>query len=513
MDRQRDRPDRFFAASPPLRTTALLILTTIAVAFAAILCASGNYREAAVLAAAGLGAGLLVAGPISVQAVLITWFATAPLASFYIRFPTDRSIVTYNRSVFALVIVMLLLKPGCTASLTQTTSEAQSSSGNAWSRRAAFSVSKFEVAWALLSVLALASAVAASNNAANAARIAIDTFWLPLVAFHVARNYLGLRNGGRWLLLGGIALALFLFATGAFEFVTGADLFAYKGSEIVREGERRVNGPFAADSSFAIICLILFLFLLAAAKLFRVRFDRTGKLVYACALTGAALGALLPLFRGVALALVAGWIVLQWSGRSLLSRPAFRRAIPMGSVIVLLLIALVAWIVTIAPSPVGNRLTDARTAYGRLATWQAAAEIAFDNPVLGVGLANYADYFDASHYYSDEPPEEVLDTRAADSPHSNVLWIGAELGLTGLALYFAANAYLFLIGWRALKRAGDSRQRTAALCFLALVVAYWIPGLTLASGYYSDLNLYFLFLLGALSNSSLVPSSRSLTHG
>ncbi|HTF36860.1 MAG TPA: hypothetical protein VK651_01020, partial [Blastocatellia bacterium] len=80
-----------------------------------------------------------------------------------------------------------------------------------------------------------------------------------------------------------------------------------------------------------------------------------------------------------------------------------------------------------------------------------------------------------------------------------LLWIASELGLPGLALYVAANLYLFLTGWRALKRAADQRQRIAASCFLALVVAYSIPGLTIASGYYSDLNLYFLFLLGALS--------------
>jgi hypothetical protein len=79
------------------------------------------------------------------------------------------------------------------------------------------------------------------------------------------------------------------------------------------------------------------------------------------------------------------------------------------------------------------------------------------------------------------------------------LWIASELGLSGLALYVAANLYLFLMGWRVLKRAAPERQRIAAACFLALVVAYWLAGLTLASGYYSDLNLYFLFLLGTLS--------------
>jgi O-antigen ligase len=167
--------------------------------------------------------------------------------------------------------------------------------------------------------------------------------------------------------------------------------------------------------------------------------------------------------------------------------------------IAVIVIVLGGWLVTMAPSTSGRRLADPRSAFGRLATWQAAAEIALENPAFGVGLANYPDYFDASHYYSDEAPEEVLDTKAADSPHSNLLWIASELGLPGLALYVAANLYLFLTGWRALKRAADQRQRIAASCFLALVVAYWIPGLTVASGYYSDLNLYFLFLLGALS--------------
>lgn len=506
MDRQRDSPDTFFAGSPSLRITLWSILTSLGVAFAAILCASHNYREAAVFAAAALGAGLLVAGPISVRAVLITWFATAPLASFYIRFPTDRSIITYNRVVFALVVLKLLLKSRTSAS-TKLARKSASFSENAVPQPARLSVSKFEVAWALLSVLALASAVAQSNNVAYAVRIAIDTFWLPLVAFHAAKNYLDLRNGGRLLLLGGMALALLLFATGAFELLTGTDLFGYKGAEIVREGERRVNGPFVADSSFAIICLMLFLFLLAAPRLFRVRFDRTGKLVYASALAAAGLGALLPLFRGVALALVVCWSVLQWlperhNNYPSSRRSAIRRGVPLVSLLVVILAALVGWIAPNAASIVGSRLTDPRSAYGRFATWQAAAEIAFENPVLGVGLTNYADYFDATHYYSDEPPEEVLETRAADSPHSNLLWISSELGLAGLALYVAANIYLFLMGWRSFKRATNKRQQTAAACFVAVVIAYWIPGLTLASGYYSDLNLYFLFLLGAISRFS-----------
>jgi O-antigen ligase len=464
-----------------------------------MLCATGDYRNAAVVTAVSLGTGFLLAAPVTFEVVLLTWFAATPLASFYIRYPIDRSIITYSRVVFGLLVVMLLLESHRKLKRTGALLDTSFFAG-----RATFSLSKFEIAWALLSVLALASAVARSNNVTYATRIAIDTFWLPLLAFYFARKHFDLRSGGRLLLLCCMMLALFLFATGAFELATGTDLFQYKGSELVREGERRVNGPFAADSSFAIICLMLFLFLQAAPRLLRVRFDRAGKLVYVCATTAAALGALLSLFRIVALALVICWIAQRWAahhdaGPAWLKGSDLRRVPPVASMIVVIVIVVGGLLVTVAPPTFGGRLADPRSAFGRLATWQAAAEIALENPAFGVGLANYQDYFDASHYYSDEPPEEVLDTKAADSPHSNLLWIVSELGLAGLALYVAANLYLFLTGWRALKRAADQRQRIAASCFLALVVAYWISGLTVASGYYSDLNLYFLFLLGALS--------------
>lgn len=508
MERQRESPASFFAASSSVRIPVSLTLIAIGVAFAAALCASGNYREAALIAAAALGAGILVSGLISVQTVLVVWFATTPLASFYVRFPIDRSILTYNRVVIGLVVVTLLLNSVYNTVSAATESEAELRSLRTVPRQVNLSVSKFEVAWALLSVLALASALARSNNAAYSTRIAVDTFWLPLAAFHIARSYLDLRKSGRLLLVGGIALAWVLFATGAFEIATGSDLFVYKGSDLVREGERRVNGPFAADSSFAIICLILFLFLLAAPKLFRVRFDRTARLVYSGSAAGVALGALLPAFRTVGLALAVSVIVLLWlkehpNQRSSILRTAMHRGLAPGAVLIMILIALAGWIATNDPFPGRSRLTNLRSVYGRLASWQGAAEIVLDNPVLGVGLANYADYYDATHYYAGEPPEEVLETKAGDSPHSNVLWVGAELGLTGLALYVAANVYLFLMGWRAVKGARDSRQRLAASCLLAIVIAYWISGLTLSSGYYSDLNLYFLFVAGSLNRFSI----------
>ncbi|MCI0488097.1 MAG: hypothetical protein L0229_16030, partial [Blastocatellia bacterium] len=102
----------------------------------------------------------------------------------------------------------------------------------------------------------------------------------------------------------------------------------------------------------------------------------------------------------------------------------------------------------------------------------------------------------------DRPAEAVLDARAAPFPHSNLLWIAAELGLFAFALYVAANIYIFLMCYRAFVRAKSGEARAAAVGALALVVVYSIPGLTLASGAYSDLNLYFFFMTGLLLNIS-----------
>lgn len=507
MNRQANS-QTFSAATPSGRLTALFIVLMAGVIASAVQSQAGDYKSAWVIAAIASGAGLLLYLPLSTQRVLICWFATAPLASFYVRFPTNRSIVTSDRIVFGALVLVLLLS----WKVTETTSAAKPA------RFLRFS--KFEVAWGLLAVLALASAITRAGNVVYAARLAVDVFVIPLVAFHFARNSFDLRRAGKPLTLACIALALFLFATGAYEFVTGIDLFAFKGSEIMRAGERRVNGPFVADSSFAVTCLMLFVLLQAAPRMFHLRLDRAARLVHASSIVAAVTGALLPLFRAVAIALVVCWLFLRWSaragasqslrdlGRGLMrSRFVFSRIVPIV-VLVGMLIVLAGWLTMIAPSITGDRLTDPRTAFGRLATWQAAAEITLDNPVFGVGLGNYPEYFDAAHYYSDEPVEEVLETRAANSPHSNALWISSELGLTGLTLYVAANIYLLLMGWRAFKTATQQRQRITASCFLALVIAYWIPGLTLASGYYSALNLCFFFLVGALSSSFV--SSRKI---
>jgi O-antigen ligase len=465
------------------------LAASVALITAATLCGMGKYHEAAAGAAGALGLGCVIAFGVSVESILIAWFVTSPLASYFIRFPVDQSIITFDRAVIALASVLLVFH-------TKRVSAER------------LPASRFEAFWAAVTVIAILSALVASTNYPYATRVAVDSFLLPLILFHIARYHLDLRGREGQIIVGAMFLAILFFVTGAYEFLTGNNLFEYKGSVLVREGEVRVNGPFAADTAFANISMLVALFILAAPRALRISFDRAGRLFYALAFLLAVAAAIIPLFRAVAIALlVCGLVIILSTGRKTGRSPQviLKRALP-----VLALVVVFAIIAMLGQAINSERISDPRNVFGRLATWEAAARIALDNPLTGVGLANYTDYFRQKYRWEDESVETVMEARAADSPHSNLLWIAAELGMATALLYVAANIFLFLIGWRALKRAQGGSERAAAMGFLSLLVAYWITGITLASGYYSDLNLYLFFMLGLLSNKTLTPERMSL---
>ena len=468
----------------PSRAPYLLTGAAFAAAVAsAALCGAGDYRAglSCGIAAYGVAATLIVRPPI--EAVLLTWFLTSPLLSFVIHLPSDDPVVTFDRVSLLLVAILMAT---------------QRIANRGPDPRAA----RFEIVWALLCAIALVSAAAQSNHLGYSLRIAVDSFCLPLIAFHSARKYFASRGLGHILLGGAAAVALFLFATGAYELLVRADLFPFEGSQLVRESEIRVNGPFNSDSSYAVICLLLALFLRAAPRALAVTLDRGARIIHRIAIACAAVASLFPLYRIVGAALLVSWIVLEAaiSKRREWMLPRSRRALAAAAIVVVTLAA-AALLFDFSSE---GRLSSARNVYGRVATWEAGVGIVMDRPLFGAGLSNYNDYFNLKYSRADQWRGSVGNARPVGYPHSNGLWIAAELGLAAFVLYVIANVYLFLIGYRGLKRAVTTQQRIAAGCWVALLAAYWIPGLTLTSGAYSDLNLCFFFLLGVLS-TRMVP--------
>ncbi|HYV02973.1 MAG TPA: hypothetical protein VFB82_00205, partial [Blastocatellia bacterium] len=179
---------------------------------AAVLCAGGRFREAAAAALIIVGLGFVISARVSVSTIIVIWFAASPVASFYVRFPYDKSILTFNRAVFLLIAVLVLIRSkGAVRS--DVDGDAIGSARSGVPRTA----TRFEIAWAALSLAALMSALLKSDDFGYAGKIALDSFCLPLLAFRLARHHFELRAHVRWLTLAAIALALFLFATGAYE--------------------------------------------------------------------------------------------------------------------------------------------------------------------------------------------------------------------------------------------------------------------------------------------------------
>ena len=446
---------------------------------AAALCGAGDYRAglSCGVAVFGVAATLIVRPPI--EAVLLTWLLTSPLLSFFIHLPSDDPVVTYDRVSLGLVVILM--------------AAAQRIANRVPDPR----VVRFEIVWALLCAIALASVATQSNHLGYSLRIAVDSFCLPLIAFHAARKYFARRGLGHILLGGAAAVALFLFATGAYELLGRADLFPFEGSQLVRESEIRVNGPFNSDSSYAVICLMLALFLRAAPRALEKSLDGGARIIHRSAIICAAVASLFPLYRIVGAALLISWVALETaiSRRREWTLPRSRRTLAAAAVV----LATLAGAALLFEVSSQGRLSSARNVYGRVATWEAGVGIVMDRPLFGAGLSNYNDYFNLKYSRADQWRGSVGNARPVGYPHSNGLWIAAELGLAAFVLYVIASVYLLLIGYRGLKRAVTAQQRAGAACWVALLAGYWIPGLTLTSGAYSGLNLCFFFLLGVLS--------------
>ncbi len=398
------------------------------------------------------------------EILLGIWIASTPYASYVLRFPEERSILTFDRIVLAVVVVSLLSR--------------------ATARRGRLpGLTLFEISWLAFCVVAFASALAVSTEKGLAFRTTADAFVLPLILFYALRVGLDARAGARPIFWGAVILGLSLPWIGLAEFVTARDVMAFKGASIFRTGIVRANGPFQTDNSYSIISALVGVFVAWLPRALGLKLDPSARRVSSLAQFTAYLAALVPIFRAI-MGAIAGALALPFvlAGR-------IRTLARAGLVGLLLAIAAIPVIVPLSRTATfQDRITDPSSAFSRLATYFAAADVIEDHPITGVGLTNYHEYFQqkfGTAWYIDV--EAVADVGAEAYPHNNLLGVWAELGIFGVFFYAVAAVALAGLAWR--------RRSVGAL---ALMVVYWVPGMFLESGVYSDLNLYYFAMLGVL---------------
>jgi O-antigen ligase len=120
------------------------------------------------------------------------------------------------------------------------------------------------------------------------------------------------------------------------------------------------------------------------------------------------------------------------------------------------------------------------------------------HPLFGVGLGNFKNAVNGDTRYL-----AFYDSvRSVDTPHNTLGGILAETGILGFVPYLVAQTTLFLAFWR-LRKKSNSNARLAWTYFLYIFLGYWINNVTLASGYNSDLNLWFIFAVAILYKYSM----------
>ena len=413
-----------------------------------------------------------------IEPAILTWVLIFPLGYYFLSFPREQSIITLDRVLaIALLLAISLASRDKLESLPRAL------------RRCA-------IAWIAFLVFAAASLMYASNLLVSS-RLFVDSFCLPAILGWVVVRHFRLRENAATLHLVTSLMALYVAGIGVAEVVLRQDLLPLPGGEITFAGALpRPNGPFWSNDSFALIGLVTFFLLLFLWSWLGESISSGQRIVHYSALTASLAMALMPMFRSVAISLMVILLIAALSAR----RPSGRLA---GFALLLACILAVSLVSILAPDTYADR-SRPDNVYGRLAEQMQTWQLFSSHPLLGVGLGRFTETVNGDTRYL----AFYGGVRSVDSPHNILGGILAETGILGFVPYVAAQITLFLAFWR-LRRKPEQHARLAWIYFLYIFLGYWINGMTLESGYNSDLNFWFIFSIAVLYKGSMTEEAAS----
>jgi O-antigen ligase len=408
----------------------------------------------------------------SADSIVLSWVGLFPLGYYFLVFPREHAVVTFDRVAVLMMAVAMAFCPR-----TKFTAVPHD-------------LRKSALAWIGFLLAAFVSLVNV-GDILTPTRVWVDAFLLPAVfAWYVIACF-PVRMYLRALHVLACVAAIYSAAIGVAEVALGTDLLPLPGAGETFAGAQdvlvlRVNGPYLSNNSFGLIGLISFCLIWFLRSAIAERMPRWQKALNALGIIAALTSAILPLFRSVFLT-IALILVLD-----LFRKMSFRqRAVRLG--VLGLMAASVLVLMLSVPELFQERVSDSGNISARLAQQKQNLRLFLDHPVFGVGLYN----FNATATTTAKAQVSYNGVTALDYPHSNIGAVLAETGLAGFAPYVASSILLVIAFWR-LRRNAKADGRLAWMFFLYIFLSYWISGLALTSGYYSDLNLWSMFSIAIL---------------
>lgn len=395
--------------------------------------------------------------------IVLAWIALFPFGYYFLSFPADKPIFTLDRAAIGLCILGALCV-GRSQALPILTDI----------KTAAWWWAAF-LGTAVLSMLHLPF-----RDQLGPLHVLIDSFALPALLGAFVMMYFDVRKNLRWVHAGCCIMSICIGTVGVVELITVQDLFSIAGTATFEETDKvtlfRVDGPFESSAAYALIGMIALFLILYLRRFLPKQLPLWQKAMHGMGVTGALGTGLMTMHRGMVLALLAVCVVDYCSKTSLMPR---RRWLVL---FVSLLIAVVT-IKVLFPELYERRVTSPDNFYQRLAQHRQTAEVITDHPLFGVGLTCFYD----SVYMN---PRYMFTYKGLDSmnfAHNNLLSIGAETGIAGLLCYLLSQFYFAKAMWKSRKISPLGWQ-----VFLYIVMIYTIFGLDVTSGYFSDVNLWFI---------------------
>jgi O-antigen ligase len=414
--------------------------------------------EIALAAAAGF-ALVMLGARLKFTAVLV-WVGVGGLAYDFIRYPTQHSVVTFDRLWVVAMLGWLFTERR----------RIPTSRASRYTLTAGFAL---VAAYGLRALLMSAERKAALETW-------FDAGLLPAVMFLAARR--GVINARRLDSLGGAftAAGVVLAIMGIAQRL-GLNPASRLGAAttIGRDVGLRASGPYQTDDILAVALLVCFAMTIYWVQ--RDRVKRTPIGLPILLLEAAGIG--LTFFRGAYIGILV--IVVVALG---LRPKRFARLLGAGAVVAV--VALVAYSQLSGTSGIGQRLNNAQNVSGRLATYQEGYEIFKGSPVFGVGVSQF------STAEANVLAVAVNGVQGVDTAHSSYVEALAETGLIGflpLLALTAAAGYLVV----ALSRV--AREPSDTLFVVALtggLLAFLVMSLEETTILISTDNLFLAVMLG-----------------
>ena len=412
-----------------------------------------------------------------VEALLLFWVAVFPLGYYFVTFPRLRAIITLDRIMVAVLLLCMWLGSG-----RKTTKIPED-------------LRRLAVVWACFVISAFIS-VTKVNDALFSARTAFDGFVLPaLVGWCVIRN-LDVRRHLAALHIAISFMAMYVAAIGAIEMAKGTPLLPLPGAGMYFAGALlRPSGPFPSNGSYALIGLISFFSLLFLRRAIPERMPWWQRLLHPAGVASALAMALMPMFRSVGSTLLIIPLLDMYfnrNARNLLSKVAI-----LGCAVAALVIVSAK-----VPDAFEDR-SDAGNLYGRIAEQKQTYQLFKMHPLTGVGINNFYNVVEGQN----QLVGVYKGAESVDYPHNNLGAILAETGLAGFVPYVVAQVWL-VIAFRRIRAFGTEQSRWVWISFLYVSLSYWVSGLSLTTGYSSELNLWYMFVLMVLYKYAITEPPR-----